>query len=217
MRNKYLLFLVIAILTIQCRKDRRLLFCEEFPQDCVDIFTVKDHFFFDVGTYWVYQEETSGQLDSQWVSQANTYSNVCWFDYRIRSSITSHYFDISTILLTSAIDSGLVDKKVVNVYVSRSKTKPGGFIGSSKIASFPYIEKTYIYNSGGELTLSAILNDYKLGGKTFLDVKEFSEQRNISENKQPTLHYYAKNIGLIRKKLIDSSEVWSLIRYNIVQ
>ena len=216
MKKITLTSIILLTCFVQCQKDKQLPFCEQFPEDCVDIMTVKDHFYFDVGTYWVYKEETSGQIDSQWVSQAFTLPNVCWFDYRIQSSIMSHYFNISTLLLTSAIDSGLV-KKEVSVYINRSKTKPGSFIGNSHIAAFYYKAGTSFYNVYGNLILEDRKDTFIVNDIEFNDVLKVFDESNLSENRQQTYHYYAKSIGLVKKELIDSNQVWNLIRYHIVK
>ncbi len=72
-----IILLGLILVFTQCKK-KKLPYCEEFPCNCVEITTVKDHFYFDVGTYWIYEEENSGQIDSQWVSLASTEPNVCW-------------------------------------------------------------------------------------------------------------------------------------------
>ena len=223
MKKTLFISTIIILGFTQCRKDPKLPYCEEFPENCVEIMTVKDHFYFDVGTYWVYEEENSGKLDSQWVSQAFTRSNVCWFEYRIRSSIMSHYFNISTVLLAHAIDSGLVRKDKKSILISRSKTKAGGFIGNSYIARFYYHVGDSVNNFGGggygsntyysQLKVNLIYKNYK----GFNNVIQMSDKFNIAEHSQPTIHFYADGVGLIRKELIDSNQVWNLIRYNIVK
>ena len=175
---KKILFIssIIILGFTQCRKDPKLPYCEEFPENCVEIMTVKDHFYFDVGTYWVYEEENSGKLDSQWVSQAFTRANVCWFDYRIQSSIMSHYFIISTELLANAIDSGMV-KKEISIYISRTKAKPGGFIGNSTIAPFYYLEGAILYNFGSEMRINKKHKNYYLFNSVYTNTLEVSEKK----------------------------------------
>ena len=213
---------LIAIIFVQCRKDPKIPFCEEFPDQCVEITTVKDHFYFDVGTYWVYEEENSGKLDSQWVSKAFTKSNVCWFDYRIESSLIEHHFNISTDLLSGAIDSGLVPMTDRTILISRSKTMAGDFIGTSWIAPFYYEKEDSVGNWGGVNAVSYlwIENVYELlnlNNHEYSKVLKIIETHNVSENSQPTIHYYAKDLGLIKKELLDSNQVWNLIRYNIIK
>ena len=148
---KKILFIssIIILGFTQCRKDPKLPYCEEFPDNCVEIMTVKDHFYFDVGTYWVYEEENSGKLDSQWVSQAFTRSNVCWFEYDIKSNTHNFISEISTVLLAHAIDSGLVRRDKKSILINRSKHKPGKLVGNSYIARFYYHVGDSINNFGG--------------------------------------------------------------------
>ena len=44
-----------------------------------------------------------------------------------------------------------------------------------------------------------------------------SEDHNVAESNQKTNHFYAQEVGLIRKELLDSNQVWNLIRYNIIK
>ncbi len=204
-------------LFLQCRKDPRIPFCEEFPQDCIDITTVKDHFYFDVGTYWVYQEENSGQIDSQWVSQAHTEPNVCWFNIQVLSSLDDYTRYIETLLLAHAIDSGFVRKDKRSILILRAKGKAGDFVGESYLAPFYYLTGDSVGNFGSKLKIDEILSTYKNLNKTFNNVLKVHEEKNIVEHKQPTVHYYAEHVGLIRKELLDSNQVWNLIRYHIKQ
>ena len=128
---------VLITISIQCRKDRRIPFCEQYPDDCVDIVQIKDHFYFDVGTYWVYQEENSGLIDSLWVSISFTDSSESWFNYTIESSL-NYTLKIWTVLLTDLYVSGLVPREAASAYIKRAKLQPVApkFIGESYISIF---------------------------------------------------------------------------------
>ncbi|MFD1551911.1 hypothetical protein DNU06_01570 [Putridiphycobacter roseus] len=222
MKKYPFLSLVVVLIAIQCRKDKSLPYCEEFPQNCVEIMTVKDHFYFDVGTYWVYQEETTGQLDSQWVSESYTQPNVCWFNYTINSSITAYYSHITSKLLAGGIDSGLVKKDERTILIARAKTKAGDFVGNSWIAPFYYEMNDSVGNWGGVSSVSYLWVENRYPefiqfNLHFIDVIKIRETHNIAEQSQATIHFYAKDVGLIRKELLDSNKVWNLIRDNIVK
>ena len=220
--NSVLIGIFLLVIFVQCRKDPKIPFCEEFPDQCVEITTVKDHFYFDVGTYWVYKEENSGKLDSQWVSQSYTEPNVSWFNIQVRSSLDDYTRYIETLLLAHAIDSGLVRKDKRSILILRAKGKAGDLVGESYLAPFYYLVGDSVGNWGGTSSVSYlwienIYDEFNLMDNEYKNVIGIKETHNISEHSQPTLHFYAEEVGLIRRELLDSNQVWNLIRYHIVK
>ena len=72
------------------------------------------------------------------------------------------------------------------------------------------------YGSGtyySQLKVNMIYKNYK----SYENVIKMSDKYNIAEHSQSTIHFYADGVGLIRKELLDSNQVWNLIRYNIVK
>jgi len=225
--NTTFFFIFLALLTFtQCRKDKKefVPFCEEFPEQCVDMERIKDHYYFKTGSWWIYQEVTSHQLDSQWVSQ--DWVSDCDFDLVIKSNLDDYDRHRWGELLTPAKDCGLIQKKNY-AYIERSKYKAGSYIGGSYIGLFYPNIGDYLYNWGGggypSLTYQGILkiknihSNYSIFNETFLNVIEIKDQYNIVENSQPTTHFYAEGVGLIKKELIDSNQTWLLIDYNVEQ
>jgi len=106
-----LLTLVVLITFTQCHKDKKefVPFCEEFPEQCVDMERIKDHYYFKTGSWWIYQEVTSNQLDSQWVSQ--DWVSDCDFDLIIKSSLDHYDRHRWAEILNPAKDCGLTQKK----------------------------------------------------------------------------------------------------------
>ena len=212
----------MVAISIQCRKDKRIPFCEQYPDECVDILKIKDHFYFDVGTYWIYQEENSGQIDSQWVSISFTDSGESWFNYTVKSNISDHHQRFWTVLLDDTYLSGLVNMHNTSAYVKRSKSKPGGFIGESYISIFyPEVGDSVgnysPFRPNNQIIIDSIYEKIKYLGNDYHNILKINEYSNAVENFQPTIHYYAKYVGLVRKELLDSNEVWNLINYHIVQ
>jgi hypothetical protein len=65
--------------------------------------------------------------------------------------------------------------------------------------------------SWGNKRISIILNS------EYNNVIEVDDEYNAIENSQHTTHYYAQGVGLIKKELIDSNQVWLLIDFNVEQ
>ena len=177
-----LLTAVVLITFMQCRKDTKEVkpFCEEFPEQCVEMERIKDHYYFKTGSWWIYQEVTSHQLDSQWVS--SDWVNDCNFDLVIKSSIDDYDRHRWTHLLTSAKKCGLVEKRKL-AYIERSKGKAGDFIGTSFIGIFhptigdyvPNYNVTYPNNS---IIIKNIHTVFTQLNFIFNNVIEYSEYSN---------------------------------------
>ncbi len=65
------------------------------------------------------------------------------------------------------------------------------------------------------MTISNIYPEYFQTNNIFENVIEIKDQYNIVENSQSTTHWYAEEVGLIKKELIDSNQVWLLTKYHI--
>jgi len=145
-KNLTYLTLFTLLIFISCRPDKPIPFCEEFPEQCVDMEKIKDHYYFKTGSWWVYQEVNSHQLDSQWVSQ--DWENDCKFRLTIKSSLDDYNRERWTHLLTPSKNCGLVEKNKV-AYIERSKSKAGDHVGTSFISIYYPIVGDIINNYGG--------------------------------------------------------------------
>jgi hypothetical protein len=221
--KKYLVLLLISIAFTQCRKDEPIPFCEEFPDQCVEMERIKDHYYFKKDSWWVYEEQNTGAIDSQWVEKSWLNSNNKEFDMVIRSS--RHDYDLHrwTHLLTPAKNNDVVEKRKV-AYIERSKTKAGDFVGTSFIGLFTPVEGEWIYNSSlspafydNILIIDKIYKEYSVSGVVFENTIKINEEHTITEQNQKTVHYYSEKVGLVRKELLDSNENWLLLKYDVQQ
>jgi len=216
-----LLTLVVLITFTQCRKDKKefVPFCEEFPEQCVDMERIKDHYYFKTGSWWIYQEVTSHQLDSQWVSQS--WVSDCNFSLTIKSSLDDYDRERWTHLLTPAKNCGRIEKLNFS-RIERSKYKPGDFKGTSYIGIFYPTIGDSAYNSNAYylnnyIKVENILEELLQLNYSFNNVIEYFEYSNKTENNQSVKTFYAEGVGLIKKELIDSNQTWLLIDYNVEQ
>lgn len=215
---------LFTILFTQCRKDKSIPFCEQYPDQCVSMHRIKDHYYFKKGSWWVYQEQNTGAIDSQWVSKS--WSDGCKFDLVINTTLDDYDYHRWTHLLTLSEDCGIVEKRKL-AYIERSKTKAGDYVGGSFIGMFYPIVGDSLNNflGGGygsstyysQLRIRKISIIYKQLNVNYINVIEISDDFNIVENSQPTTHWYAEGVGLIKKELIDSNQVWLLTKYNVEQ
>jgi len=217
--------LVILIFT-QCRKDPRLYFCDRYPSQCIATSHIKDHYYFKTGSWWVYDEINTHQRDSQWVDYDWLSDNNRQFDMVIKSTLDDYERHRWTHLLTQAKTNSVIPKKKL-AYIERSKSKAGDFVGTSFMGIFYPVVGDSLNNFGGggsssatyysQLRIKDILPTYTQLNYTFNNVIVIADDYNMIEHSQPTIHYYAEGVGLIRKELIDSNQIWVMSDYHVEQ
>ena len=169
----------------------------------------------------MYEEETSGQRDSMYVTEGyNDYSGYD-FDTRIESALTGyeyHYWPLFASGSNSCHESGPSRGKCL--FVKRSKGKPGDYLGEGSCFYINYIEASYsyVFNTqfpDNKIIVQKIYKNYPIQNFNFGETVLIHELNTFVEGKQPTNHFYSKNVGLIRKELLDSNQVWNLMNYHI--
>ncbi len=205
------------ILIVSCKKDPVV---SSTPcTTCQKVTEAKDYFAFKVGTWWVYEEETSLERDSVYVTQS-TISSGYNFDTYIYSTYQGYYYHYWPLYINTNVCSETVPVSKKCLYVNRAKQKPGDYVGSDYCLFFTYYENDYIYISNvayqnDKLSIDAIYTTFQLGNYEFQKTIKIHELNTFIEGKQPTNHYFSKGIGLVRKELIDSNQVWNLVNYHI--
>ncbi|MBI3134210.1 MAG: hypothetical protein HYZ14_05980 [Bacteroidetes bacterium] len=220
--KKFILFSLALSALISCREDKKIPVCELHPDQCREVSEPKDYFLFGVGSYWVYEEENSGMIDSVYVTESYTGPDCYGFDVVMHSDYDSYDYHFWSILAAGGCPScGLIEMDRHCVIIKKSKGKPGDFVSES------YCFFTYAgvgdwmysyglqYNYNNVLKVDNIYPTILVGVKDFESVIKMSEEHTASEEAQPTFHYYSKGIGLVRKELLDSNQIWNLINYHI--
>lgn len=222
-RLTILMLFIALFLVSSCRKDKSISYCNLHPEDCVDIQEVKKYFYFKEGSYWVYQEQNSGLIDSVYVFETYNDPSTYYFSTKLYSSYDGYYYRFWP-KIGAVVDSGLVEKSKRSTIIYKSKAKPGDFVSESecflfypKIGDWTYSDGGYPYGYNNKLTVSDIYDSIGITNKIFFEAITLYEEHTASEEKQSTFHYYVKTVGLVKKELIDSNQIWDLINYNIVQ
>ncbi len=201
-------------------------YCTENPDDCVDVRKVKEYFYFEHGSYWVYEEENSGMRDSVYVIETYSDPTSVIFQTRLQSTYNGYDYVYWTTGVDPSVKNNVAKKSVQSTRVIRAKTKPGDFIDEQTCFLFyprEGLETTTSYISGGgvenyhvgALKIESIYDNYSLAGSNFTNVVFISEEFTSIEEGQPTNHYYSPNIGLVKKELLDSNQIWNLVNYHI--
>jgi hypothetical protein len=215
------LFSALAIsllcLSASCKDKNKPSYCTQNPQNCATVSTAKDFFLFKEGSWWVYEEEMTHERDSMYV---NLYTGGTNYQMQIKSARTDYeyfYFPVYSESPNCSQTNPVYGKCVL---VKVNKAKPGDFVGEgvSFFVNFKKGDSEYSFNTeyaNNQIIVSEIFQGYTLGELSFGQTVKIHELNTYIEGIQPTNHYYSKGIGLVRKELLDSNQVWNLVSYHI--
>ena len=227
--EKYLFTVFILLLWQGCRKKdpEAISGVYLFPQE------IKDYTFFMPGTYWVYQDSISGVEDCVYVinytagidtidiNSNNTGKEVVeYFGYETARTYDNftYYYSSNTSFSDQCVDN---NEKRPCFWTNREKWGPGNYVGGGFCFLYKFYDGAWSYSgwaSGySKVSIVSHWNSIILNSILYNSVVEFNDNKNITENDNQTNLFFARNIGIIRKELLDSNETWNLIRFNIVQ
>ncbi len=227
LKLRYITLSILLILGVSlvpsCNKDKTpCTTCPTVGTDCEDIQNVKNFFAFKVGSWWVYEEETSGIRDSVYVTEYQNDPSNYNFDVRVYSTYQDYYYHYWSEYYSNSNDcpeSGLLCKRCM--LIKRSKYKPGDFVAEGRCFMFiPKIgDSQGSFNTAftnNRIYVSMIQDSFNLPIETIHGrTVTIYEDNTYMEGIQPTNHYFSENVGLIRKELLDSNQVWNLVDYYI--
>lgn len=205
------LFFVICLAIAGCKKTK-----EDPYQNHMLAQETFDYGYFKTGTYWIYQDSITGAEDCVYVfynyTQIDTIPENNYYEY---DAGLYNWFDVKC-------HSRRYDQDFLYWCNSSWSSELNGFRnllfrntkGRETISwtnKYEIGKKIYPYN--GVVTCMAIYNNYM----TFKNVVEFNDSKNSTENDSPTNFYFAQNVGIVRKEILDSNQVWNLIKYNCIQ
>ena len=219
-----LLFIVTAALAgmaVSCKDKNKKTYCEENPSQCQSVLAAKDYFCFEVGSWWVYEEETSHERDSLYVYESYSNSGNYDFDVRIHSTLEDYNYHYWPIYVGGNNCSTVSPVQRKCIFINRSKGKPGDFIGEDYCFFLNARKGTYetvtgnIFYPNNKIFIEDVFDTYTVGALQFGKTYKIRELSTLVEGIQPTNHYFAQGVGLIRKELLDSNQVWNLVSYHI--
>lgn len=213
---------VILLLCVgaSCKNKNKPAHCTQNPQNCKTASTAKNFFLFKEGTWWVYEEETSHLRDSIYVT--NSYSGADYnFQMITKSALTDyeyHYYPIYAYGNTQCSATELNAAKCV--FIRESKGKPGDYVGEGYcfFVNYKLNDELGSFNvnfSNNKIRVGQLLSNYSNGAFTFGETVKIHELAAVLDDNQPKNCYYARDIGLVRKELVDSNQVWNLVSYHI--
>ncbi len=220
--RRMLLFAFVLLLVTSCKKDPPTSYCSENPGACVDVRDVKDYFYFKIGSYWVYEEQTSGERDSVYVIETESDPNSVLFLTRLHSTYDGYDYPYWTKGVDPSVKNNVARKSERATSVRRAKTKTGDYIAEATCFLFYPTKGLWTYSNGGgyigydnRLEVNDVFDTYTVLDQNFIDVVCIKEDHTAIEESQPTVHYYSPKIGLVKKELLTDNEVWNLVKYHI--
>jgi len=223
----YLLGLLSVLLLgagVSCKdkdKDKKNSYCTQSPGNCESVLAAKEFFLFKEGSWWVYEEETSHERDSVYVTEYVNSSSYD-FDMRVKSALTDYEYHYSPFYVSGNQSCSQVNPVVGKcLYINRSKGKPGDYIGEGYCFFVNTVKGDWAYITGNiyfennKISVEDSFQEYDLGILHFGKTYKIHELNTRIEGIQPTNHYYSEGVGLIKKELLDSNQVWNLVSYHI--
>jgi hypothetical protein len=215
---------LLAIALVTCRKPDP---DPEPPAVCQydsSVEEMKKWYYFKTGTWWVYQEQTTGALDTITVyydwegfnpSGTQGFETWCTSSYDGYNQYYSFNDSYSIHCLTS--EECLCHK------VERARGRPGEFVGAGWLFLYPLIEGNFSYQISsdgtqyGQTISTQVLDSLVFNGKQYGSVVIWDVDLDGSEGDVPAIYSIAQNVGIIRYEYPESNETWVMLECNIIQ
>ena len=220
MKKLFLPALALAFLLITCKPDDEPQYLGEFRIGQEGEAYIK----FEPGSYWVYQNSKTSRVDT--ITMKSYHSEMRYFQgdrnmfsrehLDIRWTGTNGEYLIST--LHPYVD--LTPQEALNNsvrYFAMPANKPG--VGITSMIHWP-LERFNKAGVSGQTTLfNGVHDSLMVKGTWYYDVAEF-EVDNDPQYRTPdtnhTKYYWAKNIGLIRRVLLEERATTEIESYDII-
>jgi hypothetical protein len=215
------LYVFVVLILFSCRQEK-----PKPPSYTIVLSqTLKDYAYFRPGTYWIYEDSASHALDSVYVLNASYGTNVVTEQQNLGyTGSFGFYKEQFAGSLQSSIENEWVD-------MSTSMHAPGAVLFHDKAIGGKYTGQNFlmtdVFTDGyttysntepnGSLTFVQGFDTLRVLNNTFHKVALMYDKKNLLEGNNRTNTYIAKNMGVVRRELLDSNKVWNLKRYNIVQ
>lgn len=223
MKHLSLLLFTLPLIAVSCKPDSPTAHkktCTDYGT-CETAISAKEFFVFKTGSWWVYEEESSHERDSLYVTESvdTESADFSVWVYSQREDMRYHYFPL--IVEASPCQSQTtIHRDTKCLYVRRSKGNFGNYIGEDICFFIQYwkgqnAKVTNIDFPHDKITVSDVYQEYQLSGFVFPTTVKIHENNTFIENNEETNHYFSKGIGLVRKELLGSNQVWNLVSYYI--
>lgn len=198
MKNKLILLFGIFIPFFASSQDWIYYYIDDRSRD----------YLFDNGSFWVYEKADS--------------TNV--IDSLVQTELVHEFliepFDIKTEYYQAFYESKTLNYQTWDQYIGYAIVKEGVNWGNHGQCIF--ISSYEIGDNAGGAEIIDTLNTFVLNNFEFNHVTKMLIMNNIFENSNPTIYYYAKGVGMIRKELYSADtshlqEVWNIKNWQVNQ
>jgi len=174
---------------------------------------LRDYAWFDVGTYWNYEDSATNQLDSIYIYKtevkvdANFNPNVPRADFEIlvayaKSALTGFKYDFYL--------SKYSDLKTNAISVLYTNPTHTDSIRQSEMVRFPVLLNEYYNSVTGLFILKDTLHTYILDGKVYSNVQVYYNEVDGLMDYDSTITWVAPNYGIIKKQSLRISKTYWL-------
>lgn len=189
---------------------------------CHSVLEAKDYFAFKQGSYWVYEEETTHERDSMYVTQSWIGADYDFY-VKIKSNLSDFEYTYWPVYNSNSNNCSNQNNLNSNcLFIYRNKSRPLNNLGDTRALFINYaigshygtaeVGSTCFKNN---VKVLGIENQYFNGYFDFNYTLKINESCSYHYGQQPVNLYYSKGVGIVRKELIDSNQVWNLVKYKI--
>jgi hypothetical protein len=186
----YLFFSLLICYNLSCKKDPKVYY---IPQD------MKDYVMFSSGSYWVYQDSLTGNIDSVYL----IYSKC-----EVNNGRPEDNADYETILQRFYTSKTNEESVASGTYKG---TDPAILEYFSLHGKFIYKLDLQTGDCFSNIKFVGAKDSLMVDGNIYIDVLSFQDEYD-------QLFYWSKHIGVIKKAKMNQqdSQTWNLIRYYII-
>jgi|GEM_PF-3858524 len=219
MKNPVQVFICMLVITLAgCKKEN---YVEEdtgpyyLPQE------IKDYSMFKPGTYWVYIDSVSGNVDSMHVFNmvkgfdTLTYSDNVLRPYEFFETQMQSSYDGYTYLIYCSSTYSTLNNTRFPVFIT--KFKAGHAAGQSVMYMYKPFKGQVVYDANATKIVNNVYPSIFMSGVLYKNVIDISHDKSVVDVSNNARKFFASNFGLIRKEYGDSNQVWILARSHIIQ
>lgn len=189
-----------------------------------------DYFQFKIGSYWIYENDKTKQIDTLTVTQFHR--TLPRADDNIRYEVTynilestmegySYKFSTSMYIVSGLLNA---NPNRPNYQLACAKFREGSqyvYAGNTKMLVYPF-QVGFTTNVGeavdsSSIAVEKVLNKLTINNITFANVVVFLIKNYKFDNKHDTRLYWAKDIGIVKRENLVKNESWNIVKYNALK
>jgi hypothetical protein len=195
------------------------------PATCGDAQTIeemKQWVLFKPGTYWIYEEENTGYIDTVAVTEyfdGLSSGGFAAFGCVMHSSFDGYDYDY---WFNDSYSGECISSNCGCRRVFCSKSIAGDFFGEGGVYVFPLYQGNYLGvgfggGNGGIMKVENYPIDVEISDEVYSDCVKYLIENSVQHGWTDVFYSINKNIGVVKKEAYENGEVWNLIDHNIIQ